>query len=75
MLERPGSDVGHRVVFSTDVNWEEGGSLSGALSKEEEAKESGSRNGSGGGPFVSPGHSGRVVTEEANVMEGEVGDC
>ena len=24
---------------------------------------------------MSPGYSGRVVTEEANMMEGEVGDC
>ena len=75
MLERPGSCVGHRVVVSTEVNWEEGGSLPGALSKEEEAKEPGGRNGGGGGPFVSPGYSGRIVTEEANVVEGKVGDC
>ena len=75
MLERPGSCVGHRVVVSTEVNWEEGGSLLGALTKEEEAEESGGRNGGGGGPFVSPGCSGRIVTEEANVVEGKVGDC
>ena len=75
MLECPGSHVGHRVVVSTEVNWEEGGSLPGALTKEEEAEESGGRNGGGGGPFVSPGYSGRVVTEEANMVEGKVGDC
>ena len=56
MLECPGSHVGHRVVVSTEMNWEERGGLSGALSKEEEAKEPGSRKECGGGPFVSPGY-------------------
>ena len=49
--------------------------MPGALSKEEEAKEACGRNGGGGGPFVSPGYSGRVVAEEANMMAGKVVDC
>ena len=61
VFKRTGADISHRVVCSPDMHWNEGGSLTGALTERKETEEAGGGEGRGRASLLGPRHGRSII--------------